>query len=91
MESFYKTAIGNLNKLKSSTHNTLHTSTPLKSSELRSEAVSFSLNESEILDNSKTLVFDGSADSEHIIAQSAREFGSITSENNRRTIVVIPK
>ena len=57
VESLYKTAIENLNKLKSSTQNTLHTSTPLKSSESKFEMARFSLNESEISDNFKILVF----------------------------------
>jgi len=70
-ESLYKIAIENLNKLKSSQQNILHASTPLKSSESNSETAGFSLNESEILDNSKTFVFDGSAESEDITTQPA--------------------
>jgi len=68
VESLYKTAIENLNKLKSSTQNTLHTSIPLKFSEFKSETARFSLNESEISDNSKTFMLD-SSNSEDIITQ----------------------
>jgi len=84
-ESLYKIAIENLNKLKSSHQNILRASTPLKSFESNPETAGFSLNESEILDNSKTLVLDSSADSENINTQSAREFG-ITSESKRISI-----
>jgi len=91
VESLYKIAIENLNKLKSSTQNTLHTSTSLKSFKSKSETAGFSLNESEISDNSKIFVLDGSADSEDITTQPAREFGGITSESKRKTVVAIPK
>ena len=90
IESFYKTATENLNKLKSSTQNTLHISTPLKSSESKSETAGYSLNKSEISDNSKTLVCDSSVNLEDITTQTARKFGDIRSESKHKT-VAIPK
>jgi len=46
----------------------------------------FSLNESEISDNSKILVLDGSTDSEDITTQPAREFGGNTSDNKYKQL-----
>jgi len=48
------------------------------------------LNESEISDNSKTLVLDG-FDSENITFQHAREFCGITFESKRKTVVAVSK
>ncbi|KYN12084.1 hypothetical protein ALC57_15751 [Trachymyrmex cornetzi] len=87
VENLYKTAIENLSKLKPSTQNTLHASTPFKSSESTFGTAAFSLDESEISD--KTLVFDGSADSEDIATQPVRDSSDITSK--RQTVVAIPK
>ncbi|KYN17051.1 hypothetical protein ALC57_10688 [Trachymyrmex cornetzi] len=87
VENLYKTAIEILSKLKSNTQNTLHASTPLKSSESTFGTAGFSLDESEISD--KTLVFDSSADSEDIATQPVRDSSDITSK--RQTFVAIPK
>lgn len=89
VENLYKTAIGNLSKIKSDTPSTLPTSTPIKPPGSRSETADFLFTESGILNNSATLIPNDSADLEGITSQPVRDFSDITSK--RQMVVAISK
>ena len=77
VENIYKTAIENLNKIKSNTQNTLSTSIPIKPSGSKPETSEFLFTESGILNNSETLVPSDSDNPEGVTIQVAREFSNI--------------